>query len=143
MTGNTTYQCLNCRLAQRAEVRTSSAPSTTARARGAHRTDANTSVAMLLALKRCPRCGYYDRGVASANRQTVRVALIASGTALALAVLCLFAIPAVSRLVFAVTAGLLGLGFLVLTRHVLRKFPQSVESRVILVGQQPGNDVWF
>ncbi len=98
---------------------------------------------MLLALKRCPRCGYYDRGVASANRQTVRVALIGAGIGLAITMLCLFAIPAISRPVFAVIAGVLGLGFAALARHVITKFPQSVESRVILVGSRSANDGWF
>ncbi len=143
MTGNTTYQCLHCRLAQRAYVDTGRDPQRTPNARGAGRSEANNVTAMLLALKRCPRCGYFDRGVASANRQTVRVALIAAAAVLALAVLCLFAIPAVSRLVFAISTGGLGLAFLVLARHVITKFPQSVESRVVLVGSKPANDGWF
>ena len=65
-----TYQCLNCRLAQRAEVRRHGR--TKLATRGAARADANTSLAMLLALKRCPRCGYFDKGVAEHNRKTVR-----------------------------------------------------------------------
>jgi len=142
-TGSATYQCLNCRLAQRVEVRTSSAGAT--RARGAPRSDANTSLAMLLALKKCPRCGHFDRSVASHNRHTVRVGLTLSGSLLLITALTLFAIPSVSRLVFAITVGALALGFLALLRHLRFHYPANVESRVTLLGTAPApaNDGWF
>lgn len=98
---------------------------------------------MLLALKHCPRCGYFDRGVAKHNRDTVRAALVTSTIVLGVIALSLFAIPAVSRLVFAVTLGVLALACAAIVQRVRTKFPQSVESRVILVGSVPTNDGWF
>jgi len=141
MTGIATYQCLKCRLAQRAEVRTSKAH-TTAR-RGAHRADANTAMAKILALKKCPRCGHYDRGVAEHNRHTVRVGTIAWAVLLASIALSLLAIPAVSHDVFVATSGGLVLALVALFLRLRHRYPANVESRVRFVGTAPVNDGWF
>ncbi|HEU0031924.1 MAG TPA: hypothetical protein VFQ53_14930 [Kofleriaceae bacterium] len=139
--GRSTFQCINCRLAQRAEVR--GAKSTGSRARGAPRIDANTPVAMLLALKRCPRCGYFDRGVAAHNRHTVRVGIVLWGSLLAAVATALLLIPGVPRVIAAIIAGMLAIAFVALIRHLRNRYPQSVESRVVLLESIPVNDGWY
>jgi len=139
--GNATYQCLHCRLAQRAEVRTIMLPSR--RARGAGRGDANSALAVMLALKRCPRCGHYDRGVADHHRQTIRVALIAYTILLALVAVTLLAIPAVPREAVAATLGVFVIGFVLILWRLRRRFPVNVESYVSLVGPTAREQSWF
>ena len=128
--GNTTYQCMQCRLAQRAEVRVVSLP----RQNEIGRHHANTAMAMLLALKRCPHCGHYDRDIAAHNRHNVRAGLITYTVVLALVALTLFAIPAVPRLALAITGGVFVVGFVWLALHLRSKWPVDAESRVTLLG---------
>jgi hypothetical protein len=134
--GNATYQCLNCRLAQRAEVRTVMLPRPNA-------SGANTGLATLLALKHCPRCGHYDRNIERYHRHTVRVALI--GYALLIAVIAgsLFAIPATRGTIALVTLGAAALGFVALAWRLRRRYPVDVEARVQLVGTTASNQRWF
>lgn len=129
-----TYQCTHCQLAQRVEVRTVMLPR-------AGR-DPHSSLAMLLALKHCPRCGHYDRGIESYHRQTRRVAAIGYAILLAIVAVTLLAIPSIPREAFAGTLGLLAIGFVALFRRVLRRYPVNVERRVVAVGHtlQPR---WF
>jgi hypothetical protein len=136
-----TYHCLNCRLAQRAEVLRSSIG--ISRGRHAARADANTRVAMLLALKRCPRCGHFDRGVAKHNRQTVRVAEVFLGLVLAITALCLLAIPSVPQLAVAVSIGTFLLAFAACDRLLRGRYPQNVERRVILTEHVPAHHGWW
>jgi hypothetical protein len=139
--GNTTFQCLNCRLAQRAEVRAVSLPSP--RAGGLGYNKANTMVAMLLALKHCPRCGHYDRNIAQHNRHTVRVAIIAYALVLAAIGGTLFAIPKVPLLAAIGAVTVLAAGFTVLVLRLRYRHPANVESRVTLLGSTPMNQNWF
>jgi hypothetical protein len=138
---STTYRCLHCRLAQRAEVRSSRAITAT-QLRGVPRMEANAKVAMLLALKRCPRCGYFDRSVAKHNRYNLRFAQIASTSLFAIAVLVLFAIPGPWQ-VFAASAGVLGLVWLLLMRRLSARYPLSVESSVVLTEPTPMAAAWY
>jgi hypothetical protein len=134
----TMFNCLNCRLAQRAHVRSRAVtqPVTTHHA--------NTTVAMLLALKRCPRCGYYDRGVAKHNRHNLRFSLSAAGALFALIAGTLFVIPSVPLVAAASAAGALALVFVLLARNLRMKFPVSVERRVILMENNiPIHDGWY
>jgi hypothetical protein len=140
--GNTTYQCLNCRLAQRAEVKTAGSQNIK-RLRGVPRTDANTSMAMLLALKRCPRCGHFDRNVAKNNRHTVRVALIFYTLIIGAIGLTLYFIPGVPLVALIATMGILVLGFGALLIRVAARHPTNVESRVTLLGNTPMNQNWW
>jgi hypothetical protein len=130
--GNATYQCLHCQLARRAEVRTVMVPER--RARGAGRGDANSTLAMLLALKRCPRCGHYDRAIESYHRHNRRAGVIGAVLVLAIVALALVAIPAVPREVLAGTLAALALGFVVVLRRLHQRYPTNVEARVQLVG---------
>lgn len=135
MTGqHATYQCTHCQLAQRVEVRTVMLP-TPGR-------NPQSNLAMLLALKHCPRCGHYDRGIEHYNRQTRRVAAVGYAILLGIVAVTLLAIPAVPREALAGTLGLLTVGFAVLFRRVLRRYPVNVERRVVAVGHtlQPR---WF
>jgi len=134
----TMFNCLNCRLAQRAHVRSRAVtqPVTTHHA--------NTTVAMLLALKRCPRCGYYDRGVAKHNRHNLRFSLTVAGALVALIAGTLFVIPAVPLVAAASATGALALLFVLLARNLRMKFPVSVERRVILMENNiPIHDGWY
>jgi hypothetical protein len=141
MGSSTTFHCLKCRLAQRAEVRLRRQETAKPTA---HAWQANTRVAMLLALKRCPRCGYYDRGVEKHNRHNLRFAQIATGTLVLAIALSLLAIPSVPRLAFIISSAAMLAGFVVLLRMYSRKFPRNVESRVILVESNvPIHDAWY
>ena len=134
--GNATYQCLNCRLAQRAAVRTILLEDT--RHRGA-----NTALATLLALKHCPRCGHYDRNIAAFHRHTVRVGLIGYALLVAVVATALAVIPAVPRVAFTGMLGGAAVGFLLLAWRLRRRYPVDVESRVELVGTTAQNQRWF
>ena len=134
----TVFNCLNCRLAQRAHVRAHvvSVPQTTHHA--------NTTVAMLLALKRCPRCGYFDRGVAKTNKHNLRFSLTALGMLLAVVAGVLFLIPAIPKLAAASAAVAFALVYVLLARSLLVKYPVSVERRVILMENTiPVHDGWY
>lgn len=141
MGNSTTFHCLKCRLAQRAEVKVRLPDTTKVRV---HAWQANTRVAMMLALKRCPRCGYYDRGVEKHNRYNRRFAQVSTGL-LALAIgLSLFAIPAVPRLAFIITSVVLFACFVALLRVFSKRYPMNVESRVILTESSiPIHDGWY
>jgi hypothetical protein len=139
-TGSATYQCLNCRLAQRAEIRVVSLPSPEVHRR---RPSANSAMAMLLALKRCPRCGHYDRTIAEYNRHTARVAEIAYLVVLAVVAGSLLIIPQVPVLALAIVVGVAALGFVALVRRMKLKYPSNAESRVTLVGSTPLNQKWW
>jgi hypothetical protein len=134
--GNATYQCLNCRLAQRAEVRTIMLSRPNA-------SGANTGLATLLALKHCPRCGHYDRNIERYHRHTVRVGLIGYALLATVVALVLFAIPAVPRLALFTTLGVAALGFVALAWRLRRRYPVDVEHRVQLVGSTAANQRWF
>jgi hypothetical protein len=137
LVGNATYQCLHCRLAQRAEVRTIMLP----HGRGA--SQANTTLATLLALKHCPRCGHYDRQIEAYHRNTVRVGLIGYAILAAIVAVSMLAIPAVPGAVIAVSAGVFALGFVALAIRLHRRFPTDVERRVQLLGSTAQNQRWF
>lgn len=139
--GNATYQCLNCRLAQRAEVRTVMLPAP--QVRGQSRVQANTGLATLLALKHCPRCGHFDRNIANHHRHTVRVGLIGYMLLIGIIAVTLLAIPAVPRPIFLSTLGVFALGFVALAWRLRRRYPVDVESRVHLVGTTAQNQHWF
>src|SRR5262245_50179645 len=124
---STVFNCLNCRLAQRAQVhsRVVTAPQTTHHA--------NTTIAMLLALKRCPRCGHFDRGVAKHNKHNLRFALTATALLMGIVAGALFLIPSVPLVAAASAATALALAYVLLARSYRMKFPVSVERRVILL----------
>jgi hypothetical protein len=137
---------MKCRLAQRADVITRErGRSQHGGPRGAGRADANTRVAMMLALKRCPRCGHYDHAVAKHNRYNLRFTTISSAAILAIVALLLFAIPAVPPLAFAVTTGALAIGFLMLFRMLQQRFPVSSERFVHLreTVSTTTHDAWY
>jgi hypothetical protein len=134
----TVFNCLNCRLAQRAHVRAHAVavPQTTHHA--------NTTIAMLLALKRCPRCGYFDRGVAKHNKHNLRFALSALGMLFAVIAGSLFIIAAIPKLGAASAAIALALIYVLVARSLLVKYPISVERRVILMESTvPVHDGWY
>ena len=106
------YQCLNCRLAQRVQVD-------------------GDPVATLLALKRCPRCGYYDHGVASHNRRTLRFAQVTLLIAFVFAALAVLLVA--PRLAFGVSVGVLAVVYAVVVRRLATRYPYDVETRVSLV----------
>jgi hypothetical protein len=138
--GNATYQCLHCRLAQRAEVRTIMLSSH--HMRGAGRGDANSALAMLLALKRCPRCGHFDRRIASFHRHTVRVGLIGYALLIGIVAITLFAIPSVPKEALYATLGVLVIGGVLLFRRLRHRYPTNVERRVSLLGPAAPNQ-WY
>lgn len=141
MGSSTTFHCLKCRLAQRAEVRVRLPDTNKQRV---HAWQANTRLAMMLALKRCPRCGYYDRGVAKHNRYNLRFAQVSLGTLVLAIALSLFAIPSVPRVAFVITSVLLVAGFVALLRVFSTRYPVNVESRVILTESViPVHDGWY
>ena len=134
----TMFNCLNCRLAQRAQVhsRIVTQPQTTHHA--------NTTIAMLLALKRCPRCGHFDRGVAKHNKHNLRFALSSSGLLIGVVAAALFLIPSVPLVAAASASGALALIYFLLARSFRQKFPTSVERRVILLESTvPVHDGWY
>ena len=124
----TTFQCLSCRHVQRAEVRVRGA----ARAPRDAQPEVHTRIAMLLALTRCPRCGYFDRGVASHNRHSRRFAQLTLGGLALATVIALFLIPAVSPLIFAIVGCALVVGCFALAYSLRDRYPTSVEGRVVL-----------
>jgi hypothetical protein len=141
MGNSTTFHCLKCRLAQRAEVRVRLPDNNKLRV---HAWQANTRVAMMLALKRCPRCGYYDRGVEKHNRYNLRFAVVSTGLLAIAIALSLFAIPAVPRTAFIITSVVLGACFVALLRVFFQRYPMNVESRVILTESNvPVHDGWY
>jgi uncharacterized membrane protein len=143
---STTYHCLKCRLAQRADVKVPDRrPAAPARATTAGRGDANTRVAMMLALKRCPRCGHFDKAVAQHNRYNLRFSTIASGLVFAIVALSLFAIPGVPPLAFAISTGACAIAFVLLVRMLYLRFPVSSERFVVLrESVQPTvRDAWY
>jgi hypothetical protein len=103
---------------------------------------ANSSMAMLLALKRCPRCGHFDRGVADHNKRTLVAAEVIAGVLLATAALCLFLIP-MSRVAFLIGAGIALVGFIAQLVLLIRRYPLDSESRVVLIEAMPGDNRWF
>jgi hypothetical protein len=139
--GKTTYQCLHCRLAQRAEVRVISLnlPDRP----GYHRGSANSAIAMLMALKKCPRCGHFDREIANHNRHNVRAGLIMYLLVIAAIGVTLYAIPQLPREAFLVTLGVFALGFVLLFRRLRHRYPADVESRVTLIGSTSVNQQWW
>jgi hypothetical protein len=141
MGSSTTFHCLKCRLAQRAEVKVRLPDVTRPRV---HAWQANTRVAMMLALKKCPRCGYYDRGVEKHNRYNLRFAQLSTGVLVLAIALSLFAIPSVPRIAFIITSVLLLGGFVALLRVFQKRYPMNVESRVILTEHSiPLHDAWY
>ncbi|MEO8702095.1 MAG: hypothetical protein ABI867_18775 [Kofleriaceae bacterium] len=92
---------------------------------------------MLLALKRCPRCGHFDRNIAQHNRHTVRVAAIAYAIVLAAISATLFAIPSVPLTVSTAAVGVLALAYVLLVIRLRNRHPASVESQVTLLGSVP------
>ena len=111
----------------------------------AGRADANTRVAMMLALKRCPRCGHFDKAVADHNRYNLRFTTIASGLLFALVALLLFAIPSVPPLAVAIATGAFAVGFVVLVRSLYLRFPVNSERFVVLRESvsQTTHDAWY
>ncbi|MBX3157561.1 MAG: hypothetical protein KF773_16420 [Deltaproteobacteria bacterium] len=139
------FHCLKCRLAQRADVVTRARrPPPPARST-AGRADANTRVAMMLALKRCPRCGHYDKAVAQHNRYNLRFSTIASSIVFAIVALSLFAIPSVPPIAFAIATSACAIGFVLLVRGLYLRFPVSSERFVVLrESASPGvRDAWY
>jgi hypothetical protein len=130
---------LNCRLAQSAEVRVVSLPPPHA----GQRANANSAIAMLLAIKRCPRCGHYDRNIAQYNRHTARVAAITYLVVLALVAGSLLLIPQIPMLALAIVLGVAVIGFVALVRRMKIKYPANAESRVTLVGSTSLNQKWW
>jgi uncharacterized membrane protein len=129
---STTFHCLKCRLAQRADVLTRERRPVQPARTSAGRGDANTRVAMMLALKRCPRCGHYDKAVAQHNRYNLRFTTIASGIVFAIVALSLFAIPSVPPIAFGISTSVCAIAFVLLVRMLYLRFPVSSERFVVL-----------
>jgi hypothetical protein len=138
--GNTTYQCLNCRLAQRAEVVGTS--TYVHRRRGAGRGEANTSMAMLLALKRCPRCGHFDRNVANNNKHNRRIAMLGYILLFGAVGGSLFFIPGIPYLALVIAVGVLAVAFVAIYFRMRTRYPANAESRVRLIGSASMNQWW-
>jgi len=134
-TRSTTYQCLNCSLARRAEVRSSRRSRPTL-------SEANSSMAMLLAIKRCPRCGHYDRGVAGHNKRTLVVTEVLVACIVATVALCLWLIP-MPRLAVAIGTAVTAIGFVVQLVLLMHRYPRDSETRVTLSEPLPVDNRWW
>jgi hypothetical protein len=97
---------------------------------------------MLLALKRCPRCGHFDRGVAEHNKRTLVAAEVIAGVLVATAALCLVLIP-MSRATFAIGASITAVTFVAQLVLLIRRYPLDSERRVVLIEAMPADNRWF
>jgi hypothetical protein len=130
-----TYQCLNCALAQRAEVRGR-------RTRRSTQENAQNSMAMLLALKRCPRCGYFDKRVAQHNRRAMVVTEILIVTLIAAVAGTLLLIP-MPRIALAISLGVLALIAIAQALMVRGHYPVNSEQRVVFTETMNVDNRWF
>jgi len=130
-----TYQCLNCALAQRAEIRGR-------RSRRSTQENAQNSMAMLLALKRCPRCGYFDRRIAAHNRRALVVTEILVVLVLAAIAGTLLLIP-MPRLALAIALAVLGLIAIAQALMIRGLYPRNSEARVVFKETMSVDNRWF
>jgi hypothetical protein len=130
-----TYQCLNCALAQRAEVR---GP----RRRRATQENAQNSMAMLLALKRCPRCGYFDKRVAQHNRRAMVVTEVLVVSLLVAIAGTLLLIP-MPRIALVISLGVLAVIAIAQALMVRGHYPVNSEQRVVFTETMKVDNRWF
>lgn len=99
-------------------------------------------MAMLLAIKRCPRCGHYDRGVAGHNKRTLVVTEVLVACIVATVALCLWLIP-MPRLAVAIGTAVTAIGFVVQLVLLMHRYPRDSETRVTLSEPLPVDNRWW
>ena len=99
-------------------------------------------MAMLLALKRCPRCGYFDKRIAQHNRRSLVVTEILVISVLAAIAGTLLLIP-MPRLALAISLGVLGLIAIAQALLVRGHYPVQSEHAVVFTETMNVDNRWF
>jgi hypothetical protein len=139
------YSCARCGLYQHATVETVGfgVGAWGTADRNASR-DADAAVPMLLALKRCPSCGYRSESTAARNLRTRRIAIGVIAVIFAATIAALGALAYEDRWLLWITVGVFPLlGFVTFAqgKMLARRYPTDVEDRVTL-SDPPSVETW-